>query len=142
MKRHALRLLSAIGLMLLLGGPTPGAVGSCGDESAPFADLREYCETRELLSCERRRLRGEFLLSPPDPAMEKAAFDDCLLQASLDCQNRFWAPGCRPTVRQVNACIAALQSYDTLEVEEADLPECKTSALCTVTMLPSDGGTP
>lgn len=140
--RHVPRLLLALGLMLLLGGPTPGAVGNCGDKSAPFADLGKYCEDRELLSCERRRLRGEFELSPRDPAMEKAAFDDCLLQATLDCQNRFWAPGCRPTVRQVNACIAALQSYDTLAVEEADLPECKIEALCTVTMLPSDGGMP
>lgn len=137
-KARLTRVLVGLGLMLVLGGPTPGAVGSCGEESAPFADLRSYCETRELLSCERRRLRGEFNTEP----VPQGAFDACLLAATLDCRNRFWAPGCRPTTRQVNACIAALQSYDTLDVEEADLPECKVEALCTVNMLPSDGGMP
>lgn len=141
MKHRLLRVVLALGLVLLLGGPTPGAVGSCGDDSAPFADLRMYCETRELLSCERRRLRGEFETSPRDPQAEKDAFDGCLLDATLGCASRFWAPGCRPTTRQANACIAALQSYDTLDVEESELPECKVGALCTVNML-SDGGTP
>jgi len=141
MRHSVIRIGVAVGLIVLLGGPTPGAVGSCGEDSAPFADLQEYCETRELLSCERRRLRGEFQVTPRDPAAEKQAFDACLLDATLGCASRFWAPGCRPTTRQVNACIAALQSYDTLDVEEADLPQCKVSALCTVNTL-SDGGMP
>lgn len=132
------RLVIACGLFMLLGGPTPGAVGSCGDTSAPFADLRQYCNDREALSCERRRLRGEF----EQATNPSGVFNDCLEQAVFTCQSRFWAPGCRPTTRQVNACIAALQSYDTLDVEEEDLPECKIEALCTVEMLPSDGGMP
>lgn len=138
MTRPLVRALLSLALLLVLGGPTPGAVGSCGEDSAPFADLNDYCNKRELLSCERRRLRGEFAVMA-DPT---GAFDACLLNSGLTCQSRFWAPGCRPTTRQVNACIAALQSYDTLEVEEADLPECKVSALCTVNTLPSDGGAP
>jgi len=139
LKRVGLRILSGLGLVLLLGGPTPGAVGSCGEESAPFVDLNEYCETREALSCERRRLRGEF----PSTSEQDPEFKECVRVAYQDlCPLRFWAPGCRPTTRQVSACLGALRSFDTLDVEEDDLPECKVSALCTVQMEASDGGMP
>ena len=49
-----------VALMLLLGGPTPGAVGSCGgDDLAGFADIQSYCSEREQLICVRRELRKE-----------------------------------------------------------------------------------
>lgn len=128
------RMLVAIGLLLLLGGPTPGAVGNCGEESAPLVDLIDYCVDRELLSCRRRQLRGELTVD---------TYEDCANKAVREiCPSRFWAPGCRPTTRQANACIEALRSYDTLHIEERDLPECKVSALCTAAVPSSDGGTP
>ncbi len=124
------RALVATSLLLLLGGPTPGAVGSCGEESAPLVDLVDYCVDRELLSCRRRQLRGE---------LNDDTYADCADDVvRVICPSRFWAPGCRPTTRQANACIEALRSYDTLQIEERDLPECKVSALCTIEMQPSD----
>lgn len=109
-------------LVLLLSGPTSGAVGSCGgDELGDEADLESYCTEREELVCVRQSLRREITIGERD---------DCRRQARIDCRNRSWAPDCHPTERQTRACLNALSSLDTLETPEDELEECSSNALC------------
>lgn len=137
----ARRVLAAVALFALLGGPTPGAVGSCGDSVDGFADLTEYCKEREELTCVRRALRKE---------LSTQERDDCRREALSACERRFWAPDCRPTARQANACLNALRAEETVDTPEDELDECNTEALCTVKTAaagsgafhsPRDGGT-
>ena len=122
------RLLPCALIFGLLGGPTPGAVGSCGgDELEEPADLASYCSEREQLVCVRRELRHEISI---------AERDDCRRAAIEACTRRFWPSDCRPSERQTRACLNALRSTDTLQMQESELEECHTEALCTVE--PSD----
>lgn len=159
------RLFAGAALLLLLGAPTPGAVGSCGGDSEldELAELQPYCEEREELTCVRMALRRELSVVERDDCRRCALdFDglsnerkrECLdpetkwnedrAQPFVPCDRRFWPADCRPTVRQTNACLNALRSRDTLETAESSIHECNTKALCTV-RLPStpalyDGG--
>lgn len=111
-----------------LAAPTPGAVGSCGsDELAAPADFMSYCQKREELICTRRFLRHEITAE---------ARDICRWDAVDACALRAFPSDCRPTRRETEACLRALASFDSLDVAEADLKECKTDALCKAT--PSD----
>jgi len=159
------RALVVLALALLLGGPTPGAVGSCGGDSEldELADLRPYCEEREELTCVRMALRGDLSVVDRDDCRRCALdFDglsddrkrECLdedtlwnrdrAQPFVPCERRFWPADCRPTVRQTNACLNALRSMDTLGTAESSIRECNTEALCTVRLQPTpalyDGG--
>lgn len=122
----------------LLGGPTPGAVGSCGgDDLDQSADLQTYCVEREDLTCVRRWHRNE---------INDQQMNECRLDARTLCARRTWSNDCRPTERQARACIHALASSDTLQTPEDEVRECSIEALCTVTTLPEgprsieDGG--
>jgi hypothetical protein len=134
-----LRALAALGLVLLLAAPTPGAVGSCGSggELTRFADLQPFCKQSEQLKCVRRALRKE---------LTDQQRDDCRRAAIMQCEQRSWAPGCHPIVRQTRACLNALSALDTLQTKERDIVECNTTALCAVATTPvpdagmSDGG--
>jgi hypothetical protein len=103
--------------------PAPGAVGSCGGENLDReADLVSYCKEREELMCVRQAERGE---------LSDAERDECRRTEIARCDRRFWAPGCRPTQREANACLNALRSLDTLSIPEDELYECNRRALCT-----------
>jgi hypothetical protein len=131
----AWRALFGAGLILLLGGPTPGAVGSCGgDELGGEADVRAYCTEREQLICVRRSLRRE--ITPGQS-------DDCRREAIQICKARAWAPACRPTERVARACLNALRSLDTVKTPEDRIKECRTSSLCSLHGEPTslDAGT-
>ena len=122
-RRIARRALAGVLLFLVLAGPTPGAVGSCGgDELDREADLDSYCAEREQLVCVRQALRRE---------ITSGQRDDCRRTAIVDCRNRSWAPRCQPTERQTQACLNALRSLDTLNTPDDELEECQTEALCT-----------
>jgi hypothetical protein len=134
-RRKALLVRTGFGvlLMLLLGGPTPGAVGSCGtDDLDDFADIQRYCAKREQLVCVRRNLRKE---------ITNAQRDDCRRAALKQCASRSWAPECHPTEREALACLNALSDLDTLHTPEAEIHECSTEALCTLHYEPKPGGT-
>jgi len=108
----------------LLGGPTPGAVGSCGgDDLDRFADLDTYCVEREDLVCVRRWNRGE---------ISETEMNECRYDARDLCERRTWSADCRPTERQARACLNALAARDTLETPEDEIDECRVEALCTV----------
>jgi hypothetical protein len=119
------RLLAAFLLLLLLGGPSPGAVGSC-EERRRLAELRPYCEEREQLVCWRRYLRGEL-------GGGEREVNECRATAISRCQNRYWPPDCRPSERQTDACLNALRSYDTLDIPESEIAECSVETLCQAT---------
>jgi hypothetical protein len=122
----------AAGLLGLLGGPTPGAVGACGgDDLDEPADLQDYCTERDQLVCVRRSLRGE---------LSHAERDDCRRLAIAQCQDRFWLPQCQPTRREARACLNALRSLDTLDTREDEIEECSPSKLCGIHV--PDAGTP
>jgi len=126
------RATCAAGLLALLGGPTPGAVGACGsDELDEPADLQEYCAERDQLVCVRMSLRGE---------ISHAERDDCRRLAIAQCQDRFWLADCEPTRRQARACLNALRSFDTLDTREDQIDECSLSKLCGIRV--PDAGTP
>ena len=125
---RARKLLIIVCGFFALAAPTPGAVGSCGsDELDRPADFMSYCQKREELSCTRRFLRQEITAE---------ARDICRWDAVDACGLRSFPSDCRPTRRETEACLRALASFDTLDVAEADLKECKTDALCKAT--PSD----
>jgi len=122
------RLVVVLPLAVLLLGPTPGAIGSCNQdaEDNPVLNttnqLIEYCQQKEQLICYRRELRGE---------LDKDESTECRHQAIRLCETRFWSPDCRPTKRRAEACLRALSSKDTLDTEESEIEECRTSELCT-----------
>jgi hypothetical protein len=119
-------------LMLLLGGPTPGAVGSCGsDDLSGLADIQRYCAQREQLVCVRRNLRKE---------ITNGERDDCRRAALKQCSSRSWAPECHPTEREARACLNALSDLDTVKTPEDEISECSTKALCTLNYQPHRGG--
>lgn len=122
----------ALLLFLLLAAPTPGAVGSCstGDELQDAADVESYCKQREELICIRRYLRKELSIDDRD---------DCRRKVTDLCERRFWAPECRPSVRQANACLNALRAEETVDIPEGKLIECDTSSLCTAKLQPDAG---
>jgi hypothetical protein len=115
------RALFALIILLMLGAPTPGAVGSCGAEDGE-ADLFSFCREREELTCWRRGLRRE---------LTEKAVTECRENAIEQCKQRVWAPECRPTERQAEACINALRSLDTVQTVESRIAECKEKRLCT-----------
>lgn len=104
--------------MLLLAGPAPGAVGSCGgdDGQSEPADFGDYCQEREQLVCERRKTRGE---------ITAAAAIDCRRRAIELCGRRSFVPGCTPTRREADACVNALYSLSTLDQDVDELAECR-----------------
>ena len=109
----------------LLVAPTPGAVGSCGEgELNEPAEFSYYCRNREELACVRKYLRKE---------ISERQRDTCRWDAVDACKRREFPSTCRPTKRAAEACLNALRSFDTLETEEQDLPECNTDTLCRAT---------
>jgi hypothetical protein len=120
---RAVRVLFAVLVLLILGGPTPGAVGSCDAEDSD-ADLYAFCRSREELTCWRRGLRRE---------LTENAVNQCRVDAVAKCQQSSWAPGCKPTQRQADACINALRAMDTLQTKESKIAECKQKSICTAT---------
>lgn|GEM_PF-3407627 len=123
MKRRAI-LLIGLGWMAI-AAPTPGAVGSCGnDELSEAAKFSDYCEQREQLLCTRKFLRKEITAE---------ARDLCRWDAIDACDRRSFPGDCRPSRRETEACLRALSSLDTLDTPESEIAECSRSALCKAT---------
>lgn len=122
---NAKRALWALGLFLLCGGPTPGAVGDCqGDQGDEPADLREYCIEKNELICVRRAERNDIAISEST---------QCRYDVIDACMRSSWAGDCRPTVRQTEACLNALYDRETLNTPEDEIEECQRASLCSVT---------
>lgn len=112
--------LAGVVLLLVLGGPAPGSVGACGEDSE-LVEPVGYCKRREQIICARQLARGE---------VDRIGYETCVLEAQAVCERRIFAPECRPTQRQADACLRALRSTETLQTPADQVEECSTEALC------------
>jgi len=124
--KHLRAIGAALLLIGLLAGPTPGAVGSC-DQETKYADPAEFCEDRENLACQRARVRCLSAGGTDCVAMEQA----CIGRVPEMCAGYNFAVGCQPTERQTQNCIDQLSRIDTVHIEEVnDVPGCTPADLC------------
>lgn len=131
-------------LFLSLGGPAPGAVGSCGG-STTAADAHQFCIDWRITRCNRAKARGEVPPTPPppcvddpatpaneaDPAMCNLLF--CQSQVPESCLHFVWPADCvpEPTTLMVTACYLGLHDPARLADVPADnIWECQMATLC------------
>lgn len=133
--RRWLRVLGPVGLFLVLGGPTPGSIGSCSD-TEPFADYAEFCVVFNDIKCDR--LRTNPPIEPCADAPGTRCFDPELcnpVNYQRDCRGGSWDTWNRgqscdppPTVENVNLCLQVISQFYDVTVDERTTPECE--ALC------------
>lgn len=120
-RRMGSRMALGVLLILVLGGPAPGSVGSCS-EDATVADPVQFCVDRRSWSCQRREVRGE---------LTEDERDACLAAVDAECAGTTWGSDCiPPTTRKTDACIGALSDGSRLSTPESELVECQLSTLC------------
>ena len=136
------RALAGALLLLGLGGPSPGAVGSCGGELSTV-DAVQFCANRRVAECNRGRARGDAQAAPPTPCADDPATPEneadpticnwryCLEQVPSRCSMASWA-GCNPPPSQAvaEACLLALTSFDRLAQPTAEIAECNIEIIC------------
>jgi hypothetical protein len=129
-------------LLLALGGPSPGAVGSCGGEIST-ADPVQFCANRRVAECSRALARGDALPPAPTPCVDDpaTAYNEseppvcnwvfCVQQVPNRCSMASWA-GCNPPPTQAIAddCLAALTSVERLPQPTAEIAECNLDVIC------------
>lgn len=121
--------LVAIGLFFVLGGPTPGAVGSCSS-SSDIADAEQFCIDRRTWECERNHVRND---------ITDMQYEACRGGILMQCSGAMWA--CRAlTTREAESCISALSDPNRLDEANNEIAECQfPSTECLHD--DSDGGT-
>lgn len=142
MKIHALRRLGLAGLVFIaLGGPTPGAIGSCNDD-VQVADPVKFCEKKKSYTCLREFARGDIAIHPSAPGMcngapdreaceREASRNICLGAVEGECASVTWGTDCEPpNTIQADACINALKAIPRLAEATASIVECRPEVLC------------
>ena len=120
-RTFAVRGALAACVFVLLGGPTPGSVGSCSETSA-YVDPVQFCKDRKFWSCQRQWVTG---------AINDDQLAVCLEPIEATCAGSTWdACDPPPTNRRGKACINALRDMDRVAIPEGDLSECQTAVLC------------
>jgi hypothetical protein len=140
------RALTGAVLFLALGGPAPGAVGSCGGELSSV-DPVQFCANRRVAECNRGRARAMLDPAPlpctDDPATPTDEADPlicswsyCLSLVPTRCMAANF-DDCSPPPSEgtANACLSALLDPARLAEATADIPECNPEFIC-----PSSGG--
>lgn len=104
-------------LALLLVGPAPGEVGSCGGDPL-VADADDFCRDQEAWQCRRAEARGE---------LEGDALTACFESIPNFCEGAGWPPSCvpRPTNLQTDACLDALALEENVRVPLEELAACR-----------------
>jgi hypothetical protein len=85
---------------VVLGGPSPGFVGSCDPSIAGSPDAYRYCTDRSGLICSRELESGR---------IDEAQFLACYDAIRPFCETRRNWSGCVPTAAAVEACLNALR---------------------------------
>ena len=144
MKRSTLgRALVGAILFLTLGGPAPGAVGSCGGEVS-VVDAKQFCATKRALECDRARARGETQATAPIPCTDNASTPEneadptvcnwlyCRSLVTGACAAVDWPTDCTPPPTELvtNACLNALNDAGRLSTPSADIAECNINVIC------------
>lgn len=118
--RPVLRIAVGALLVLALGGPSPGHIGSC-DGSAELAGAADFCERYRTYYCARELMGGRL------PASEYQA---CIQRTGPNsgdpftyCSRFAFTPGCEPSQRTADACIDALARTD-VSVRSDDIQQC------------------
>ncbi len=118
-------------LLLVLGAPGPGHVGSCSDSTDAAADPEVFCRERKGWICARLRLAGGDADGDPPgacagaPAYEQSQFDDCRARIPTDCSGARFAADCTVTERQTAACVEALSLQANVCIPEEMIAECR-----------------
>jgi hypothetical protein len=153
----AWRFLAAVGLLVFLGGPGPGSVGSCSETKPDVADAPQYCVNKNEALCRRTLVmcgRGvtacdnAYLRCTNGAPMEMPPFPPLIER----CAGAAWPATCRPpTASQASRCIAALLASDPAHLSVPNdqvfmrFPEC-AEIQCTSTtrslVAPTDASVP
>lgn len=132
-------------LFLALGGPAPGAVGSCGTEST-VTDAVQFCTDRKVYECDRGRARGDVQIPSPTPCPDDPATPEdesapaycnwiyCRSLVAGVCATFSWPSDCnpQPTTAVTTPCLNALRDASRLSTPSADIPECNINVICPV----------
>jgi hypothetical protein len=107
-------------LVVLLVGPAPGEVGSCGQAEEQL-DAQQFCLDKAAYLCARIDARGDF---PTDIYPDLEA---CRQTALESCSSASWRPDCRPfpTKPEGQACIDELSRASNLRLPVSEIPECQ-----------------
>jgi hypothetical protein len=130
-RRSLLRLAAGVVILLALGGPTPGYIGSCDAGGARVADPAQFCVDKRSAECARD-------LSAMRITMEM--YNACSATLLSECNGFNWAAGCSPSPETADACLAALRDPSRLGTLNSEIVECNAASLCGAAPLVSDDG--
>jgi hypothetical protein len=120
--RIAIRLGAGVIILLALGGPTPGYVGTCdASGGSTVADPAQFCTSRKTWECAR-----DYAAHRIDMGMYNA----CALGIDAACAGFNWTPGCAPSPQLADACISALSDMSRVGTPTPMIEECYTESLC------------
>jgi len=137
-----LRVVGPVGLFLMLGGTSPGSVGSCAG-TGNFADFQSFCVSNDTLVCSRLQRAEAMGIVPtcaenPNVRCFEAANcgpgtiqNNCQVATQAGGWETVFPPNCvpPPTVTQAQRCLQALQ-VRSLDTPENQIPECQAALLC------------
>jgi hypothetical protein len=131
-RRNAKSTLIALGLFVLLTGPTPGSIGDCSAESSTM-DPVAHCRLKESWVCARRGARQGWNDSPgPDGMLgtnddvQHPMLAACLARVVPMCAGARWPDSCAPTQQQSAACIEAMMDGSNLGTPGECFPDSTT----------------
>lgn len=131
LRRVLLRLGAGVVILLALGGPTPGYVGTCSTDTPAVVDPEQFCVDRKSSECARDRVAGR---------TDEATYNACANMIESQCTGATWTNGCAPSPQLAGACISALRDMSRLATLNAMIEECYQETLCgTAPLVTPDG---
>lgn len=128
-KARALRrLVLGAFAFVMLGGPSPGYIGSCSPSSAPDAYM--FCRDRRYTECEREARAGR---ATPEQFML------CYDGVPAYCEMRRTWNDCIPTSAQLAGCLDALRDSSRDATPTPELPECADFCATALVSTGADG---
>lgn len=109
-------------LLLVLGAPGPGHVGSCSDATDAAADPEAFCRARKTWLCARQQ--AAYPMCAGAPPFTQAQYDECRARIPADCSGARFPSDCFVTKRQTDACIDALSRMENVCIPEDMITEC------------------
>lgn len=119
------RVALAAGLVLVLGGPTPGYIGGCSTDTAGV-DGAEFCRQFRTRLCARDRAASR---------IDDAQRDTCLASIPSQCTSFVFPVSCTVTQASADVCYQALVNVERLSTTcegftTCGIPECVSTTLC------------
>ncbi len=121
LRRLVLRAAAGTVILLALGGPTPGYIGSCDASGPRVADPAQFCVDRRQAECARdyygMRISADM-------------YNACAMTIESSCAGFNWTAGCSPSPETAGACVSALREMSRVGTATAMIPECYMESLC------------